>query len=154
MQIAIESEATARVIEGYLVEHLFEPAAEPAAKPVPAATSYQALRVGPFRFLCPDGAVTLQPSPQVAFRRLEASELVPAAYRARLAGMDTEGATSVWLDEGRVEVRGCHLEQRLELPASAVNLREARGDSPWIAGSVREPPAFVLDLEALAPAGH
>ena len=153
MQIAIESEATARVIEGYLVEHLFESTAEPAVRPAPAP-GFQALRVGPFRFLCPVGAVTLHPPTLAPSRVMEASELVPSAYRARLAGMATEGATSIWLADGRIEVRGCHPEAVLELAASAVTLRETRGDSPWIAGSVREPPAFVLDPGALAQSGH
>ena len=160
MQTAMESEATARLIEGYLVEHLFEALTasepellpEPKTAPVPEPVldpSFQPLRVGPFRFLCPVAEVGLVAPTEPALRVLEASDLVPATYRARLDAAAT-GSATVWLDQGRIEVRGCSLEPTLTLATSAVAARDARGDCPWIAGSVREPPAFVLDPQALA----
>lgn len=151
MQTAIESETTARVIESYLVEHLFESAgdAAPAATPI----RFQPLRVGPFRFLCPADAVALAPPGEAASLVLEAADLVPPAHRARLSGATTGGLT-VWLDGGRLEVRGCSLEPAFALDGAAVVARQTRGDTPWIAGSVREPPAFVLEPQALGAPSH
>ena len=153
MQLGIESDATARLIEGYLVEHLFE--AVDAASEVAVEPAYLPLLVGPFRFLCPVADVSTLPSAQPPLRVLEACELVPSPYRSRL-GHAATGSTVVWLDGGRVEVRGCNLEPVLCLPETAVTPRETRGDTPWIGGAVREPPAFVLDSKAMAvgAAGH
>ena len=154
MPIAIESEATARVIEGYLVEHLFERRADVEAD-APVLATYQPLRVGPFRFLCAVGDVSLEAPAAPAGFVIDAATLVPPAYRARLAGA-APGETTVWLDQGRIELRGCSLESVLALAAEAFVRREARADNPWIAGTVREPPAFLLDPAAVpgATASH
>ena len=150
MPNAIESQATARLIEGYLVEHLFDtaPAAEVAA---PGVTAYQPLRVGPFRFLCRADELSLVAPMTPAGVVIDAGKLVPAAYQSRLSGA-TPGPASVWLEQGCIELRGCSLEPVLALAPGAVALRDARGDNPWIAGSVREPPAFMLEPAALQDA--
>ena len=154
MPIAIETDATARLIEGYLVEHMFEtpPQADPDE---PVISAYVPLRVGPFRFLCAVGAVDVAPPATPATLVIDAAELVPAAYRARLSAA-AAGEATVWLDGGRVELRGCLLEPILTLGPNAIVPRDVRGEQPWIAATVREPPAFMLEPQALGagPANH
>ena len=75
MAIAIETDATARLIEGYLVEHMFE--APPQADPdEPVISAYVPLRVGPFRFLCAAEVVDVAPPETPATLVLDAAELV------------------------------------------------------------------------------
>ena len=75
MAIAIETDATARLIEGYLVEHMFEtpPQADPDE---PLVSAYVPLRVGPFRFLCAAEAVDVAPPATPATLVIDAADHV------------------------------------------------------------------------------
>lgn len=143
----VETENTANVIISYLVEHLVgerDEATSPAGSGTPL---YQVLRVGPFRFVCLSSALCLTPPARLPSVVLEARDLVPASYQARVAALPA-AADTCWLDEGRIEIRGCRVEEMLTLEESQFVPREARGASPWICATLRAPPAFVLEPEA------
>jgi hypothetical protein len=152
--------STAALVASYLQDHLEGVFAAPVVvaeipkeEPAPPAVDPDIIRVlnfmvGPFRFLCPmDAALAAAPDSPCAMV-IEAADLVPEPYRAQLRQGLQHGRDSVWLKGGRLEIRGCRLEQALEIRQSRLTARGPRAAAPWIGATLREPPAFVLDPDA------
>ena len=105
--------------------------------------------VGPFRFLCPVEAV-LEQAPDLACSVvIDAVELVPAPYRAQAAASQQLGRDVVWLKGGRLEIRGCRLDPPRSIRRSELRSRGPRAEAPWIGATLRDPPAFFLDSDAM-----
>lgn len=105
--------------------------------------------VGPFRFLCPVEAV-LEQAPDLACSVvIDAVELVPAPYRAQAAASQQLGRDVVWLKGGRLEIRGCRLDPTRAIRRSDLRSRGPRAEAPWIGATLRDPPAFFLDSDAM-----
>lgn len=105
--------------------------------------------VGPFRFLCPIDAVLDAPPEIPCSVVVDAVDLVPAPYRSQAAASQQQGRDVVWLKGGRLEIRGCRLDPSLAIRRSDLRSRGPRAEAPWIGATLREPPAFFLDSDAM-----
>ncbi|MGD9601947.1 MAG: hypothetical protein AB7V59_09075 [Gammaproteobacteria bacterium] len=149
MQTSPQGSTTRRLLERYLDEHLAADVVAPTPDPTsaaPAVSRYVHFRVGPFQFVLAAAAV----GESLGERSLQiaATELVPVRYRDRLAG-HVQGPDMLVLKGGRIGIAGCLRIGILDLPPAAVSARGLRPESPWIMGSVQQPPSFVVDPDAL-----
>jgi len=152
--------STAEIVASYLQDHLEGVLAAPVVvpeilpeAPAPTPVDPDVLRVmsfmaGPFRFLCPVDAVLSAVPDSPCAMVIDAADLVPDPYRAQLGNNLQIGRESIWLKGGRLEIRGCRLEQSLEIRHSNLTSRGPRAAAPWIGATLRDPPAFVLDPDA------
>jgi hypothetical protein len=53
------------------------------------------------------------------------------------------------LKGGRIAIIGCTRGGELRIAECAIITRGLRPDTPWIMGSIQQPPSFVLDSDAL-----
>jgi len=147
MTITQTPSAARQWLAQYFDEHL---AAPPCADltPVAAAVRFMQFRVGPFQFVLQAAAVSDGVQPERAIR-VQGHELVPARYRDKLDLSAITGPDLIALKGGRIEIAGCLRCGELEVPATAIHTRGLRRDTPWLMGSLRQPPSFVLDPDAL-----
>jgi len=152
MQGSTHVSTTRRLLERYLDEHLCAAPDDAtahdatAASAVEASARYVHFKVGPFQFVL--AAAALGEAPGERGLQVPARELVPVRYRDRLEGHAT-GPDALALKGGRIGIAGCLRMGILELPPDAITSRGLRPDTPWIMGSVLQPPCFVLDPDAL-----
>ncbi len=132
----------------YVEDHLAEPPQDDESAS-PVGRSNLMFRVGPFRFLLA-GADAGGATRDTA-SCMHGAELVPPQFRAHLdaAGGVMMGADTVWLAGGCLAIAGCVCEGHREIDMANVRQRELRSEAPWIAGTLADPPAFVLDPLAL-----
>lgn len=140
------SSVTRELLTAYLDAHLATSTPAPSASVT--AQRHVHFRVGPFQFLLAAAALGEarggeRPS------RVQASELVPARYRDRFEPGRTTGPDVLVLKGGRIEIAGCLRCGEIDVPGAAITARGLRPESPWILGSVQQPPCFVLDSDAL-----
>ena len=81
--------------------------------------------------------------------QIDVCELVPERYRAKLDQAAVGGPDRLVLKGGRIAIIGCTRGGELRIPAGEIITRGLRPDTPWIMGSIQQPPAFVLDSDAL-----
>ena len=132
-----------RLVAQYLDDYIVEQNASPAL-------DYCRFRVGRFQFAIARAAVTDELVDPTRVITIAGWSLVPPRYRTQLAEQwPTSAIDSVMLKGGRVALTGILRVGGLRIPNAAVIARGMRTDAPWIAGSLRDPPSFVLDPDAL-----
>ena len=140
-----------RLVAQYLDDYILEHNASPAPLPVPAsALDYCRFRVGQFQFAIASAAITDEWVDSTRVVTIGGWSLVPPRYRTQSAEQPhTRAMDSVMLKGGRVALTGILRVGELRITDAAVIARGMRTDAPWIAGSLRVPPSFVLDPDAL-----
>ncbi len=137
---------TLALVAQYIDEQLSEGASIAKPSPAPAETFVQ-LCVGKLRFLLPSEAITTAiPSPEAVL--IDAQTLVPEKYRVHARSADDNGPPVV-LQGGRLALSGVTSTTVLSSAEVELKPRAERASEPWISGTSRRPPAFVLDVDAL-----
>ncbi len=140
--------STRALLEQYLEGHLATQASAPPLGAFSPAPFFQ-FRVGPFQFVLKASAVDEQPRFGARCLQVDGCELVPDRYRAKLDQAALGGPDRLLLKGGRIEIIGCTRGGELQIPAHEIITRGPRPDTPWIMGSLQQPPSFVLDSDAL-----
>lgn len=148
MTIAQTPSAARQWLAQYFDEHLAAPPSADLA-PVAVAVRFMQFRVGPFQFVLQAAAVSDGIRWPERALRISGHALVPARYRDTLDLSAITGPDLIALKGGRIEIAGCLRCGELEVPATAIRTRGLRPDTPWLMGSLRQPPSFVLDPDAL-----
>ena len=140
-----------RLVAQYLDAYILEQHASPAPLPAPAsALDYCRFRVGRFQFAIASAAITDEWVDPTRVVTIDGWLLVPLRYRTQSAEQaPTSALDSVLLKGGRVALTGILRVGELQITDAAVITRGIRTEAPWIAGSLRDPPSFVLDPDAL-----
>ncbi len=140
--------STQLLLEQYLEGHLTTPiSAWPSHES--SAAAFLQFRVGPFQFVLKASAVSELPQWGARCIQIDVCELVPERYRAKLDQAAVGGPDRLVLKGGRIAIIGCTRGGELRIPAGEIITRGLRPDTPWIMGSIQQPPAFVLDSDAL-----
>ena len=121
--------------------------APPVRESSPAA--FLQFRAGPFQFVLQASAVLELARWGARCIQIEGCELVPERYRAKLEQAAPGGPDRLLLKGGRIAIIGCTRGGELRILERAIITRGLRPDTPWIMGSIQQPPSFVLDSDAL-----
>jgi hypothetical protein len=140
--------STQALLEQYLDGHLTTPTGAPPVHESSSAAFVQ-FRVGPFQFVLKASAVIELPQWGARCIQVEVCELVPERYRAKLDQAALGGPDRLMLKGGRIAITGCTRGGELRIPEGEIITRGLRPDTPWIMGSIQQPPSFVLDSDAL-----
>ena len=112
--------------------------------------NYCRFKVGPFQFAIATTAVVDEPIDLARRVMIDGAALVPPRYRQHLdAHAAATTLDSLVLKRGRVALAGILRVGEFKIADDAIVARGMRAEAPWIAGSVREPPSFVIDPDAL-----
>ena len=121
--------STLELVSSYLQEHLgpasvlvLDPLSRPTPDSTPELQAVISFMAGPFRFLCPADATLAEAPGMPCSVVIEAADLVPAPYREQLGAALRQGRDTIWFRGGRLEIRGCSLEDPTHIrPASLIS---------------------------------
>jgi hypothetical protein len=140
------------ILKNYFADHLddadvAERAPDRVLRMESLASRYLLFRVGQLRFaLASTDVAAVTRHPESGCEYLSAAVIVPPRYQAA-ARVDASHASWVHLAGTRFGLGPCRADGEVVLTTGDITPRAERGDAPWIAGTIAEPPSLVLERD-------